>query len=900
MKTSIQLLLCSVLSLLWSNQVAAQAPTNDACANAIVLGTICIPASGTTENANDEQVPGECTISALPTAANSVWYVFQATSATQTVVVQGLTIGAVMFDPVVAAFDDCGGISPSGGECIDNTNDGAAETLQLTGLTIGNSYYIQVHDFYRRTTANCQFTICVFNTPPVNDVCTTAILLPANASCTPISGTTENANDEQVPGECTISALPTTANSVWYVFEATVAIQTVVVQGLTIGAIMFDPVVAVFDDCGGISPSGGECIDNTNDGGAETLQLTGLTVGHPYYIQVHDFYRRTTADCQFTICVFETATSNACTQAIALTPGISCTPVAGTTENATNDYTSGACTIGAAANSVLYEFAAPSPNQTLTVTGVAGFDAVVGVFAGCGGASPAGGECTNNTGDQAAETLHLTGLTIGATYYIQVYDVEGDLSPDSDFNICLFGPVNDLCENAIVFPPISTDGTSCATVTANTAGATGTDNTACAGNEDDDVWYSFTVPVGYVSLFYTMTNVSGSSDRALQVFSGSCPGTAAGCFGAETGFLTGLTGGTTYLLRAYTVGTGTVSNFNICLRTPVANDECTGAVSITSTPGTFVNPGQQASGFASQSQPPITCNGNTSSFANDIWYSFRTDADGGDMTISVTPTGNADLILEGYTTAGSCSGASVCANASGNSTETITMNGLSVHGGGSADNTATYYFRVYRFNSQAPYSFNIMASGTALSPALPLELAYFTGQVQGAVNALNWETLSEKNVQFHAVERSVEGIRWREIGRKNGLTNSSLPIQYTLEDRQPPATAYYRLQSVDFDGQESLSTSVILVRKGQFSGITGVFPSPAKADVTVQFTALQETKVTVQMRDMTGRLVLSQIADAIQGANEWPLLVNGLPAGVYAVTITDDTGPSAPVRFIKQ
>ena len=610
MKTSIQLLPCSVLSLLWSNQVAAQAPTNDACANAIVLGTICIPASGTTENANDEQVPGECTISALPTAANSVWYVFQATS----------------------------------------------------------------------------------------------------------------------------------------------AIQTVVVQGLTVGAVMFDPVVAAFDDCGGISPSGGECIDNTNDGGAETLQLTGLTVGHPYYIQVHDFYRRTTADCQFTICVFETATSNACTQAIALTPGISCTPVAGTTENATNDYTSGACTIGAAANSVLYKFVAPSPNQTLTVTGVAGFDAVVGVFAGCGGASPAGGECTNNTGDQAAETLHLTGLTI----------------------------------------------------------------------------------------------------------------------------------------------------FNICLRTPVANDECTGAVSITSTPGTFVNPGQQASGFASQSQPPITCNGNTSSFANDIWYSFRTDADGGDVTISVTPTGNVDLILEGYTTAGSCSGASVCANAGGNSTETITMNGLSVHGGGSADNTATYYFRVYRFNSQAPYSFNIMASGTALSPALPLELACFTGQVQGAVNVLNWKTLTEKNVQFHAVERSVEGIRWREIGRVNGLTNSSLPIQYTLEDRQPPATAYYRLQSVDFDGQESLSTSVILVRKGQFSGITGVFPSPAKADVTVQFTTLQETKITVQMRDMTGRLVLSQIADAVQGANEWPLPANGLPAGVYAVTITDDTGSSAPVRFIKQ
>ncbi len=337
---------------------------------------------------------------------------------------------------------------------------------------------------------------------------------------------------------------------------------------------------------------------------------------------------------------------------------------------------------------------------------------------------------------------------------------------------------------------------------------------------------------------------------------------------------------------------------------PPPNDECAGAISITNGAAQFVNPGPKTAESATQSQAAILCAGATSTSANDVWFSFTTDADGGDVTISVVPSIAVDLVIEGFTTAGQCTGASVCADAQvtagplTNGGETLTMTGLSLHGGGSADNTATHYFRVYRYNSTfTDYSLNITA---AAGTALPLELKSFTGQVQGSMNVLNWETLTEQNVQTHIVERSADGLRWTEVGRVNAKGNSQVSAKYSLEDRTPLSKAYYRLRSVDFDGKESRSNSIVLTRDGERFGITSVYPSPTTDNVTVQFNSTEEEKVTVRIMDMTGRLVMQQVVEAVKDVNELPVTLHGLQAGIYSVTVSNVSGVSAPVRFVKQ
>ena len=98
---------------------------------------------------------------------------------------------------------------------------------------------------------------------------------------------------------------------------------------------------------------------------------------------------------------------------------------------------------------------------------------------------------------------------------------------------------------------------------------------------------------------------------------------------------------------------------------------------------------------------------------------------------------------------------------------------------------------------------------------IPIELKSFTGTVEGRVNVLNWETLTEINVKSHIVERSVDGKGWSEVGSVAGKRNSQASVKYTLEDRNPLVKAYYRLRTIDFDGKESFSSTIALTRKGK-------------------------------------------------------------------------------------
>ena len=301
---------------------------------------------------------------------------------------------------------------------------------------------------------------------------------------------------------------------------------------------------------------------------------------------------------------------------------------------------------------------------------------------------------------------------------------------------------------------------------------------------------------------------------------------------------------------------------------------------------------------ATISQLPEPCSFSTKGNADDdVWFSFITDTDGGDVTIALTEAPSTlDAVVQVYS--GSCGNLTNigCAdnyNSPGIESITIYLTALVAN--------TTYFVRVYGYYTATYTSGNFMIStyGTGLSSSLPLELASFTGQAGATTNTLHWETLTEKNVQFHIVERSMDGLDWREIGRKNGLLNSTVPTKYTLEDHSPVAKAYYRLRSVDFDGQESTSNSILLVRKGEYFGITSVFPSPTRDNVTVQFNAIQEETVTIQILDMTGRLVLSKTMEAAKDINQMPLILHDLQAGVYSVTIINSTGVSAPIRFVK-
>ncbi|MCF8244585.1 MAG: hypothetical protein K9J37_08495 [Saprospiraceae bacterium] len=137
---------------------------------------------------------------------------------------------------------------------------------------------------------------------------------------------------------------------------------------------------------------------------------------------------------------------------------------------------------------------------------------------------PAAANCLAGIANSAGNGMFNYSFTTNGTYYLIVDTWPTPTCGEFTVNIGLAPPPpsNDECAGAIAFPVIPTNGT-CATVNANTANATGSLDATCFGAEDDDIWYTFTVPVGFTQLNYLNTTISGSTDRMIQILSGSCP-----------------------------------------------------------------------------------------------------------------------------------------------------------------------------------------------------------------------------------------------------------------------------------------------------------------------------------------------------------------------------------------
>lgn len=125
-------------------------PGNDDCSNPInlVSSEFCTPTLGTTTYAS--QSLAGCT----GTADDDVWFSFTATASEYTILVDPTTLT----DAVIEVFDSCGGTSLG---CEDSTGGSGSESLTVSGLTIGTTYFIRVYSYYSGSNQQGEFEICV-------------------------------------------------------------------------------------------------------------------------------------------------------------------------------------------------------------------------------------------------------------------------------------------------------------------------------------------------------------------------------------------------------------------------------------------------------------------------------------------------------------------------------------------------------------------------------------------------------------------------------------------------------------------------------------------------------------------------------------------------------------------
>ncbi|RYU81322.1 T9SS type A sorting domain-containing protein [Hymenobacter persicinus] len=201
---------------------------------------------------------------------------------------------------------------------------------------------------------------------------------------------------------------------------------------------------------------------------------------------------------------------------------------------------------------------------------------------------------------------------------------------------------------------------------------------------------------------------------------------------------------------------------------------------------------------------------------------------------------------------------------------------------GSAQNaTVSGNNRSFSFTTAVLGRLTVSSASTA---PLPVVLARFTAQAQGAAALLRWATASELHNDRFEVEASADGRTFQRIGTVAGAGSSQTEHNYQLVD---PAIArygahfvYYRLRQVDTDGTDYYSPVRTVAVTGSEAGLA-LFPNPTATRATTLTGAQPGTVVTVF--DALGRQVLAATADATGTAAL--TLPYGVATGVYLVRL---------------
>ena len=147
--------------------------------------------------------------------------------------------------------------------------------------------------------------------------------------------------------------------------------------------------------------------------------------------------------------------------------------------------------------------------------------------------------------------------------------------------------------------------------------------------------------------------------------------------------------------------------------------------------------------------------------------------------------------------------------------------------------------------------YNWVASQT--NSPLPVTLLFFKVEEvsQSGVNLI-WATASELNFDYFSLERSEDGFSFTELAKIKGSGNSKDRLDYSFEDTHPlHGTAYYRLKSIDYDGQ----TEIFRMISADFEGEENIsiYPNPAvNGTVTIASNFTRAAEATLRIYDLNG------------------------------------------------
>ncbi len=214
---------------------------------------------------------------------------------------------------------------------------------------------------------------------------------------------------------------------------------------------------------------------------------------------------------------------------------------------------------------------------------------------------------------------------------------------------------------------------------------------------------------------------------------------------------------------------------------------------------------------------------------------------------------------------------------------------------GLSSNTS-YYYRVLiniPGTTGGDSGWSAVKSVTTMS-VLPISLTNFDVEKTSNGALLNWKTASETNNKYFELERSIDGKLFTSIGTVDGAGNSFFSLSYTFIDKAPASGLnYYRLKQVDFDGNSTTFSPLVLDYK-LTENSSFVYPNPAENTLNLNLGSIGG-KITIRIVSISG-IVVKQLT-----YNNEPLNISNLSPGTFMIEAISPAGdPVFRSKFIKK
>lgn len=569
-------------------------------------------------------------------------------------------------------------------------------------------------------------------------------------------------------------------------------------------------------------------------------------------------------------------------------------------------------------------------------------------------------ECDEDDGINGMPFIVATGLPVGSTVYLRVWEIGNDAK--GTFKICVTDPASPggtpscgttpdscalACDLGMLLPPVYCDGdanegaSDSSTFTLSNTSATApspylymggcTGGSGTMGSPAKDVWYKFTATAPILDVVIT-----GLTTPTVALWEGSCgslsgKGCAIGSAGNLSATFEGLSKMQEYFIQVSGGDTNDTGSFTMMLSGKTSCTNCLQAANLTVSP-------TPAGGV----YPPNF----TVTFTLDIdqWNRVKqNDIHGIEITHEI---GWNIATLTDNPPGTSCDGAGVWDYYTG--TVTGAQSGLSwgpgffydsnsggTVNGNPGDNfgdlwgscgglTFQWTVNTANYSCVGPNDLGVFVdvlgdgqSGNwdtlactsdpelmftgSVSCLLPIDLLYISAERILEGNLISWGTQSELINDYYIVERSLDGQNFTEIGKVDGHGTTDERHDYDfVDDFAHPGTVWYRVHQIDMNGNGEHTDIVHVSPNGDEAFIHKIYPNPATDQLFVHLVVREEGSYNVEIMDLTGRTLLANQHDLGIGTYDLANNVADLPSGQYILRLRDMSDGSTDIqKFVK-